>query len=85
MFATNFYAFSSALVTPADQIKLRDIQLSYSFGHLKKLNIQNLNVYAYAQNIATLWRANKYGIDPEFGANWPDPLAISLGVNLTIQ
>jgi len=85
MYATNFYAFSSALVSPADQIKLRDLQLSYSFGNLKKLNIQNLNVYAYAQNIGTIWRANKYGIDPEFGTNWPDPLAISLGVNLTIR
>lgn len=85
MFATNFYAFSSALVTPADQIKLRDLQLSYSFGSIKKIGIQNLNIYGYAQNITTLWRANKYGIDPEFGFNWPDPLTISLGLNLTLQ
>jgi len=85
MFATNFYAFSSALVAPADQIKLRDLQFSYSFGNIKRFGIQNLNVYGYAQNITTIWRANKYNVDPEFGFGLPDPLMISLGVNLTIQ
>ncbi|KKX51802.1 hypothetical protein L950_0203195 [Sphingobacterium sp. IITKGP-BTPF85] len=65
MFATNFYAFSSALVAPADQIKLRDLQFSYSFSNIKRFGIQNLNVYGYAQNITTIWRANKYNVDPE--------------------
>lgn len=85
MFASNFYSYSSALVAPAGQIKLRDIQASYSFGSLKNIGVQNLNIYAYAQNITTIWRANKYGFDPEYGNGWPEPLTISLGVNLTIQ
>jgi len=85
MFATSFYTYSTALVDKADQIKLRDIQLNYMFGPLKKWGIQTMNIYAYAQNIGTLWRANKYGFDPEFGNGWPDPMTFSLGVNLTIQ
>jgi len=76
----NFYMYSAALVSPADQIKWRDIQIGYS---PKNRWLKDLRVYAYAANIMSIWRANKWGIDPEFGNNPPDPLAGSLGLSFS--
>ncbi|UPZ34600.1 SusC/RagA family TonB-linked outer membrane protein [Sphingobacterium sp. PCS056] len=75
---SDFYNYSSALVEPAGQIKLRDIQVGYS---LKNRYLKDLRIYAYAANIMTLWRENKWGLDPEFGNNPPDPFAGSLGIS----
>ena len=75
---SDFYNYSSALVEPAGQIKLRDLQVGYS---LKNRYLKDLRIYAYAANIVTLWRENKWGLDPEFGNNPPDPFAGSLGVS----
>ncbi len=80
-FASYFYNFSSALVEPADQVKLRDIQLGYYPKLPARYGLKDLRLYAYINNICTLWRANKLGIDPEFGSSSPDPLACSLGVS----
>jgi len=76
-----FYTYSSALIEPADQIKWRDLQLGYTAPWLKARGVKNLRLYAYAQNIATIWRANKFGVDPEYGSNVPDPFAFSMGIN----
>lgn len=84
LYAGELYYYSSALVESASQIKLRDLQLSYDIGALNKMGLKNARVYAYAQNVGTLWRANKLGIDPEFGSTTPDPLMISLGFNFNL-
>ncbi|WP_153847803.1 SusC/RagA family TonB-linked outer membrane protein [Sphingobacterium paramultivorum] len=81
-YADYFYEASSPLVENAGIIKLRDIQLTYHLPSLQRLKYKSASVYAYMANIATLWRANKLGIDPEFGRSSPDPLAVSIGVNL---
>ncbi len=75
---SDFYNYSSALVEPAGQIKLRDLQVGYS---LKNRYLKDLRIYAYAANIMTLWRENMWGLDPEFGNNPPDPFAGSLGIS----
>lgn len=80
--ASMFYNYSSALVEKADQIKLRDFQLSYRFTSSKL--IKNPQVYCYAQNLGTIWRANKFGIDPEYGISSPDALAVSLGLKFSL-
>ncbi len=77
-YADEFYKYSSALVAPASQIKWRDLQVGYS---PKTKLLKELRFYFYGNNIMTLWRANKFGIDPEFGNNPPDPFAGSLGVS----
>ena len=77
-YADEFYTFSSALVAPADQIKWRDFQIGYT---MKTKFLKELRMYAYGSNIMTIWRANKLGIDPEFGNNPPDPFAGSIGVS----
>ncbi|TJZ49867.1 SusC/RagA family TonB-linked outer membrane protein [Sphingobacterium olei] len=83
-YASQLYYYSSALVEPASQIKLRDVQLSYNLGALGKRGIKNAKVYAYLQNLGTVWRASKLGIDPEFGGTAPDPFAVSIGMNINL-
>jgi len=76
---SQFYAYSAALIEPADQIKLRDIQLGYNLTSLNKKLFKEFRVYGYVNNICTIWRANKLGLDPEFGQTYPDPRSYSLG------
>ncbi|AIM36176.1 hypothetical protein KO02_05305 [Sphingobacterium sp. ML3W] len=82
--ASEMYYSSSALVERGDQIKLRDIQLSYTLTQMNKIGVKNARVYAYVQNIGTIWRANKLNIDPEYGESIPDPMSISLGLNFNL-
>ncbi|MEJ5147513.1 SusC/RagA family TonB-linked outer membrane protein [Sphingobacterium sp. MYb388] len=83
-YADYFYNYSSALVLPADQIKLRDIQLGYTPQLSDRLKLKNLRFYAYLANITTIWRANKMGIDPEYGISTPDPFSCSVGVSFKL-
>lgn len=57
---------SDRFLENGDFIRLRNIQLGYSFqpSILKKVNIDNLRIYASGENIWT-W-TNYTGIDPEF-------------------
>lgn len=82
--ASNIYVSSSALVENAGQIKLRDIQCSLQLPHLAKYGFKNMRIYSYVQHVATLWRGNKKGIDPEFGKWIPDPMMLSFGLNFNL-
>ncbi|MCS3556942.1 MULTISPECIES: SusC/RagA family TonB-linked outer membrane protein [unclassified Sphingobacterium] len=84
LYASELYYYSAALVEPADQIKLRDIQLSYNLHSLNRAGFKNVRLYAYIQNPGTIWRANKLGLDPEFGDAIPDPMSVSLGLNFNL-
>ena len=75
------YMRSSALLENGGQIKLRDIQLSVSLPSLSRFKVQNAKVYGYIQNVGTIWRANKFGIDTEYGFNIPDPIMSALGLS----
>lgn len=82
--ASEVYMQSSALVENAGQIKLRDIQCSVQIPYLSHYGLKDCRLYGYFQNIGTLWRANKKGIDPEFGNSYTDPLMCSLGINFNL-
>ncbi|AIM38118.1 hypothetical protein KO02_16605 [Sphingobacterium sp. ML3W] len=84
LYASELYYISSPLVESASQIKLRDIQLSYNLSSLKRIGLKNARVYAYVQNPATIWRANKLGLDSEYGEEIPDPMSVSLGINFNL-
>ena len=81
---SDLYRSSSALIENAGQIKLRDIQLSLRLPQLVKYGFKNMRIYAYVQNLGTVWRANKKGLDPEYGTWYPDPMMTSFGVNFNI-
>jgi TonB-linked SusC/RagA family outer membrane protein len=82
-----FYTYSMALIEKGDHLRLRDIQLSYDLNLLgyKNSPVRNARLYLYANNIGILWRANKYGIDPNAVTGIPAPFAISAGVNVDFK
>ncbi|HVX00180.1 MAG TPA: SusC/RagA family TonB-linked outer membrane protein [Candidatus Babeliaceae bacterium] len=77
-----FYTFSSVLVDKADNIRLQDINLSYSITHSAKkwLPLKNLKVYGYMNNIAILWKATKSSLDPDYNNIIPPTRTIALGL-----
>lgn len=80
-----FYQFSSATIEKGDHIRLQDIMLGYDLTRTKFPGIpfESIRLYAYANNIAILWRANSKGLDPDFPAGGiPLPRTFSLGLKL---
>lgn len=62
-----YYTWGDINVTNASFIKLRDITLIYSLPKnvLNHINTENISLRLQVSNIM-LWKANNYGIDPEF-------------------
>ena len=82
----SFYANSEILVEKADHIRLQDIVVSYDLDRAKwkMLLFQNAHIYCNISNVGILWRANKYGIDPDavptaLSVYLPQPRKITLG------
>jgi hypothetical protein len=84
LYRDEFYTNSDVVVEKGDHIRLQDIQFSYDFRkqQVKKMPIQSIRLYLYANNIGILWRANKYGIDPDNVSGIPDPLTLSAGIKV---
>lgn len=81
-----FYLNSEATVEKADNIKIQDIQMDYTFQ--SKPNRQNffrqVQIYSYINNLNLLvWKANKMGIDPDFINGLKTPISLSLGLKAT--
>ncbi len=78
------YAFSSALVNKADNIRLEDIALSYEIdkGNWKQLPFRQVRISLYASNFGLLWSATK-GIDPYYLNSPRQGINFSAGLNLT--
>ncbi|MEO5984331.1 MAG: TonB-dependent receptor, partial [Ferruginibacter sp.] len=65
-----FYNFSDVLVERGDHVRLQYINLSYTVVNRNtKLPFNNLQFYSNLNNVGILWRANKYGIDPDYRDN----------------
>lgn len=85
---SRFYTFSEALVEKADNIRIQDIRLGYTISPnwLKTKADPRIQLFMYASNLGIIWRANKYGIDPDaysFGVAHvlPNPFTLSFGIN----
>lgn len=76
-----FYANSEANVLRADNIRLQDINITYTtkLGKWKNKPVSDLKFTLYANNLGLVWTANKQGLDPDFSI-LPSPLAISIGL-----
>ncbi|WP_454045107.1 SusC/RagA family TonB-linked outer membrane protein [Chryseobacterium sp. Marseille-Q8038] len=80
----NFYYGSESLIEKADCIRLQYINISYSVVPLesKRSPFKNLQLFLNANNLGIIWRANKYGIDPDYaftGSTFPSPKNIAIG------
>jgi TonB-dependent starch-binding outer membrane protein SusC len=69
-----FYQYSETLVSKADHIRLQYITLGY------QLRKPDLQVYANFNNLGLIWKANHYGIDPEYNNGLPPSVTMALGV-----
>ena len=81
----NVYLNSDIMATKGDYIRLQDLRLNYDIA---KGNMhwpfQSTQVYLYMNNVGIIWKANKYGLDPDaysFGSV-PAPRTLSAGVNV---
>lgn len=79
-----FYTNSSATVSKADHIRLQDLTVSYEpNGKLARGILKSSQLYFYATNLGIIWRANKYGLDPDYGTGLPPARIISFGLRKT--
>lgn len=62
-----YYTMADINVVSAAYVKMRDATLTYQINSafLKKINMDQLTLRAQLSNLM-LWRANDYGIDPEY-------------------
>ncbi|HWI90101.1 MAG TPA: SusC/RagA family TonB-linked outer membrane protein, partial [Flavisolibacter sp.] len=78
-----FYNNSEALVTKGDQIRLQYVNLSYEIikRQDKAMPFTSLRLYAAGNNLGILWRANPFGIDPDYSnSQIPPSRTFSLGL-----
>jgi hypothetical protein len=83
-----FYQNSDILITKGDHVRWQDCSLSYDWKPKArcKMPVRQATFYVYVNNIAILWRANRYGIDPDAAAYGAMPAVRtwSLGVKLKL-
>ncbi|MEH3112192.1 SusC/RagA family TonB-linked outer membrane protein [Pedobacter terrae] len=63
----NYYKMADINVLDASFVKLRDVTLSYDLPKewMSKIHLKGISLRAQLSNVM-LWKANHYGIDPEF-------------------
>lgn len=83
----DIYQFANILIERADCIKLQDVRIDYRLRKQQNHRnlIRDLSVYFVANNLGMIWKANKYGIDPEAYLlnTFPAQRSFSLGFNIT--
>lgn len=80
------YDNSNITVLRGDNVRLQDIRLSYQFNRSQYpgLPFKAINIYTYANNLGIIWRANKLGLDPDYGNGLPAVRTISFGCKLDL-
>ena len=81
-----FYFYSEATVYRGDHLRLQYINLSYDLLSSIKINplFKSIQLYINAADLGLLWRANKEGLDPDFGANVPTPSRYTFGCRIQL-
>jgi len=77
----NFYTFSDGLVASGNNIRLQDVSIGYELIREKGrgLPFSHLKIYLYGNNLALLWKSNKFGVDPDY-QNGPPPKTLAAGL-----
>src|SRR5690606_13875687 len=87
-FEAMIYHASETLITPADNIRLQDVNLSIDLPSrwVSKLQFQNARAFVYLRNLGILWKANEHGLDPRYvHSNYPPAFTTSIGVQLNLK
>lgn len=79
-----FYTYSNVLVEKADNIRLEDVNLSYTFSSEKftKFPIKTVRVFIYGSNLGVIWKANNVNIDPYFNNVPASSKRFAVGANI---
>lgn len=77
---------SSIFVEDASYLRLKNVEIGYSFHNVKRLGLQNIRVYLSGQNLFTL--TDYTGLDPESTdlidmGTYPQSRTYILGINLS--
>lgn len=87
IYRDDVYNYSTILAKRADNARLQDINLTYTFSGVKINNfrINQFQVYLYANNLGILWKATKGRIDPDYViADYPPVRTIAAGVKINL-
>lgn len=79
--------FSTYYVENGKYLKLRNVQLGYTFPSklAERYNVNKMRVYVSGQNLLTITSSDFTGIDPENPAwGYPQPLKITIGLSLSL-
>ena len=84
----NYYAYADINVERGDNIRFKDIRLSYVlpdkiWGVNKKIPFA-INVYGFINDIGIIWKKNTLGIDPDYINNFISPISYSLGIKVDL-
>ena len=84
---STFYLNAEPFVIKADHIRLQYLSLNYTIGkeRIRKLPFRSIVIYASANNLGILWKANKEGLDPDYmqSNDIPPARAYTAGFRLT--
>lgn len=82
---SSLYKASEVLITKGDVVRLQDVSLSYALTkrNFPKIPVERINIIANVRNAGMLWKANKYGLDPDFAnADYVTPRTFALGIQM---
>ena len=81
-----FYHGSEVLATKGDHIRLQYVNINYDLNkdHLNKLPFDDIQLYIVLNNLGILWRANPYGLDPDYSnTSIPPSKSIAFGAKIS--
>ena len=83
----DLYNYSTVLAKRADNIRLQDISLNYTFSNLriKRLKFNQVQLYLYVNNLGIIWKATKGPIDPDYNLlDFPPVRTIAIGLKVNL-
>lgn len=79
-----FFRRTPAVVDRGDHIRLQDVTASYELTRdaWKRLPVRRVQVYMYLNNLGLLWKANRWGMDPDALDIYTRPVARTMAFGL---
>lgn len=84
-FHAQIYTYSDALITPGDNIRLQDVNFSYTLpgSLMKRSPFKSVRIYGYARSLGIIWKANDVGLDPDYArTKYPQPKSFAAGLQV---
>jgi len=79
-----FYYSSEVNIISGDHFRLDYIRLSYNLNTAQwRFPFRNLDIYGGVQNVGVIWKADKYGYDPDYANAIPPSRQLTFGIRGT--